>query len=208
MKPILRTEVGPLRACARFAAFAVVLLAAQGCLYNRYNTNTGRSATEQLLISDSIRRAVSTLAIPDVEDRKVVVEISAVPSNDTAYFKSALEARLGSAGATLTSLDQADLRIVALVGAVGTVDRNASFGLPPLPIPSIGTTPAIPFIAAKRQRGYTEAQIVTWSSAGRLVARSDLVVEASRFDITSVLFFEIRRNDVFPGEQSFSIAID
>ena len=194
---------------ARRAALAIALLTlADGCLYNRFNTNTGRSATEQLLISDSIRRVVDQLEIPDVKDRKVAVELSAIPSADATYLKNMLEGRLGSAGATLVPVDQAELKIVALVGAIGTVDRNASFGLPALPIPSIGTTPPIPFVASKRQRGYTQAQLLTWSSTGALIAASAPVIDASRFDITSVLFFEIRRNDVYPGEMRFHIAID
>ncbi len=193
--------------CTAAALLGIALLSQPGCLYDRLTTNTSRSATEQLLVGDSIRKAVGQLRIPDVKGRALAVEIRAIPSADTEYLKSVLEVRLGEAGARIVAPEAAEFKMVALVGGIGTVARDAAFGLPSLPIPSIGATPAIPFVSASRQRAWTQAQLFTWDMDGALVHQSDPVLQRSRFDITSVLFVEIRRNDVYPNEDG-SLAVE
>ena len=180
----------------------LVLASTSGCIYSRYNTNTERSATEQLLIGESIRQVVEALELPDVQGRAVAVAIRAIPSKDTDYLKGVLEARLGRLGARIVAPDQAELEVTTLVGSIGTVYRNAAFGLPSLPIPSIGATPDIPFIRALRQRAWTLAQVVTRDRGGIQIAESPIVIRRARFNITSIFFIEIRSNDVFPGEGS------
>jgi len=188
-------------------AIGALLATQSGCIYSRYMTNTSRSATEQLLIGDSIRKVVGQLQIPDVEGRAVAVELSAIPDKDTAYFKATLEARLGQAGARIVPADAAEFRMVLLVGSAGTVSRNALFGLPSLPVPSVGATPEIPFVSALRQRAWSQAQVFTWDRGGILVHQSEPVIQRSRFDITSFIFLEFRRNDIYPEEDG-SIAIE
>jgi len=186
---------------------SLTLVAANGCLYSRYATNTDRSATEQLLVAESIRRAIGQLDLPDLEGRTAAVRIQAIPSADTDYLRAVLEARLGLEGSRLVPEEEAEFVVTALVGAIGTVARNASFGVPALPIPSLGATPEIPFVSVMRQRAYTEAQIVTHDRGGILVAMSDKVLQRARFDVTSVIFIEFRSNDVYPDEEA-AISVD
>ncbi len=42
-----------------------------GCLYQRHQTHSARSATEQLLLTESIERAVARLVLPEVSGRAV-----------------------------------------------------------------------------------------------------------------------------------------
>ena len=179
-----------------------------GCLYTRYATDTKRSATEQLLVSESIDRVIGELAIPDeVSGRAVAVEIAAVETADTGYLKAALEQRLGAAGARVTAAAEAELVLTAIVGAIGTVSRKASFGLPSLPIPSIGATPELPFVSVVRQRGWTRLRVVLRSRDGGQLASSGQAMARARFDVISILFIELRRNDVYPGEDG-SLAVE
>ena len=45
-----------------------------GCIYSRHQTHTGRSATEQLLLTQSIERAVARLELPEVDGLDVAVD--------------------------------------------------------------------------------------------------------------------------------------
>jgi len=147
------------------------------------------------------------LKLPDIQDRTVAVRVSAIPSPDLPYLQAALEGRLAAAGARIVPEAEAELTVVALTGAVGTVARDASFGLPSLPIPSIGTTPELPFLAVIRQRAWTQTQLFTWDATGALVERSEPVQQSARFDLFNILFFSIRRNEIYPGENG-TVAID
>ena len=56
---------------------AVILssLLVSGCLHKRYHTDSARSATEQLLITESVERAVAGLEIPPVSGRRVAFDV-------------------------------------------------------------------------------------------------------------------------------------
>jgi hypothetical protein len=186
---------------------AVIALSSTGCLYSRYASDTRRSATEQLLISGSIDRVVAGLVLPDVRGRSVVVEARSVDTVDMAYLQAALEARLGAAGARIAPAPEAELIVTVLVGAIGTVSRKASFGLPSIPIPTAGATPEIPIVSLLRQRGWARARAVVRTREGVHVAPSADVMARARFDVTSVVFIELRSNDIYPGEEG-ALAIE
>jgi hypothetical protein len=182
-------------------------LLSTGCLYTRYASDTRRSATEQLLISRSVDDVVARLPLPDVDGRGVAVDAKAVDTSDTSYLQAALEARLLASGARIMPAADAELLVTAIVGAIGTVSRKASFGLPAIPVPPIGATPEIPIVSVLRQRGWTRARAIVRDRAGAQVAASDDVMAQSHFDITSVVFFELRSNNIYPEEES-TVAID
>jgi hypothetical protein len=183
-----------------YCTAAAALLSSTGCLYSRYATNTTRSATEQLLISSSIRKTLGQLDLPDLRGRAVAVRLSSVPDKDTEYLKGVLEARLGLEGIRIVVPEQAEFTIVALVGAIGSVSRSGAFGLPSIPIPSLGATPEIPFLSVDRQRAWTQAQILTWDRDGNLVDQSQPAIQHSRFDVTTILFLKVHGDDIYPDE--------
>jgi len=187
----MSSRVGLLLVCAALTS---------ACIYSRTSSDTGRSATEQLLISHSIERAVARLDLPALSGRKVAVSLEAVPAADTGYLRGLLEARLGAEGALLVAPEQAEVKVVALVGAIGTVSRRGSFGLPPIPIPTIGVTPDLPFVSTARQSGWTRLQVTVWEAGGAQIARSSGVQIESSLSLTSVLFVEFRSADIYPEE--------
>src|SRR6185503_4528235 len=101
---------------ARAAPVLALLCAALGmasCLSSRLETNTGQSSTEQLLVAESVERAVDGLELPDVRGKRVFVDLSAIPGQHGDYLQSLLATRLGQNGALLVPAEKAELRIVA-----------------------------------------------------------------------------------------------
>jgi hypothetical protein len=83
-------------ACRIFLSSLLVLLVS-GCAFTRTPTQTPRSATEQLLLSQAIERSLQDLSIPLMEGSSVIVETvgfavppaSIIPS-DLTYVRDAV----------------------------------------------------------------------------------------------------------------------
>ncbi len=197
------------RAPAILAAPSWILFGAAlglGCTYQRYVTETPRSATEQLLVHRAAERALDALTWPDLEGRAVAVEVAALNGADAPYAQALAEARARTLGARVVALEQAEWVLVLLAGGLGTASRNTSFGVPALPIPG-GSTPEIPFARVLKQRGYAQLRLVAHDRSGASVADSEGVLGRASFETYSLFFLVIRRNDIYPGEQS-SFGID
>ena len=144
---------------------------------------------------------MAKLELPAVDGRAVSLEVSAIPARHGGYLRSVLAERLGRAGARIVSRKSAELRLTALVGSIGTASSSSTLGIPSVPIPPAGT-PEIPLVSIQRERGWTQVRLLTWDLSGRLLASSPTVIERARFDITTLLFLEFRRSDVYDAPPS------
>jgi hypothetical protein len=190
----------------RLAGLCLCVSLTSGCIYSRHQTNTARSATEQLLLTQSIERAVARLELPEVDDRDLAVETVSLAPDEARYIQAEVEARLRQAGAHVVSPAEAEIIVVVLVSASGTAARELFFGVPPIPLPN-GATLGIPLLRVLKQRGYTRLRLVARDSTGAHVLESPPVMERGSFDIYAFLFLALRRNTIYPGE-GFDIAID
>ncbi len=191
---------------SRFRTGVILLMAgsALGCSYQRYITNTARSATEQLLVSQAIERTVAQLEWPAIADRKVAIETVALNESDSVYLKAELNARARSLGATVSPAGDADWIVVAHAGGMGTVERQAEFGVPSLPTP-FGVTPSLPFVRIVKQRGYAKVRLVVHDVEGNLVFESPPVMQRTTFDVYGVLFLAFLRNDIYPEDKAMGV---
>ncbi len=202
MGPRLRQTAATRRGAARVLALATLaVLAAPGCTYHRYATETPRSSTEQLLVSHAIESAVERLAWPDVAARSVAVETAALNEVDAPYLQAVAETRARALGARVVPREEAELVLLVLAGSLGTASREASFGVPSLPVPGGLVTPEIPFAKILKQRGYARLRLAAYDREGAHVAESAGVLGRASFEIYSLLFFVLRRNDIYPREQ-------
>jgi len=166
-----------------------------GCLYDRYTSNTQRSATEQLLVSTSVDRAVEAVELPEVSGRRVAVKVVGLGHidedyDDLQYLQTALEQRLLRADGILAEKgDAADLRMTVLVGAVGTVERHFTLGLPSYNVGVFGHY---------KQQGYTKMSLLTRDGSGEIVADSPSVMERAHHEVWELLMIVWRRQDIFP----------
>lgn len=189
------------------AALGVCAVATLGCVFVRYQTETPRSATEQLLLSGAIETAIDRLAWPELTGHAVSVESVALNPQDAPYLVAVGERHARTLGARVVAREEAELAVQLQAGAIGTASRQSAFGIPSLPTPFGVPTPQITFLGVTRQRGYARVRLVVFDRDGGRVAESPAVLERKSFDVYSFLFLAVRRNDIYPDE-SFQLGVD
>ncbi len=119
-----------------------------GCGTTRWS-DTPRTATEQLLLSDAIDQAVNRLDFGALAGKEVYFEPKYLQGTvDEAYVVSSIRQHLLASGCLLkSSQDEAQYVVEARAGAVGT-DRN-EFSLGSPSIPMVAPIPGVPALPAK-----------------------------------------------------------
>lgn len=173
---------------AKAIEIVMCLAAFGGCGTTKWS-DTARTATEQLLITDSIDRAVSRLDMRALAGKKVFVDDSPAKGvTDSAYLGSAIRQHVLASGAILkTNRDEADYILEVRAGAVGTDRNDVLFGIPATNIPSFGVMagapsqiPEIAFAKKTDQRGVAKISMFAYNKqTGRPVWQSGAVPEES-----------------------------
>ncbi len=141
-----------------------------GCGTTRQN-----AATEQLLLSDAVDRAVAHVDFSPLAGEKIYLDTQFIrPVKDSGfanaeYIISSLRQQMVMAGCLLQErAKQADYIVEARVGAVGADGHDVSYGLPPSNtlnsaaslVPNAPTLPALPELSvAKRTEDLGAAKI-------------------------------------------------
>ncbi len=132
-----------------------------GCGTTRWS-DSSRTGTEQLLISNAIDRAVGEINFTPLSEKKVFLKSDAVTeATDNKYLVMALRQHVAASGAVLCDYrEDADYIVEIRAGAIGTDRDDMLVGIPAFTMPSIpgleysaATIPEIPFIKRTRQRG-------------------------------------------------------
>ena len=122
--------------CCLIAGLAGISLTT-GCATTS-TSNTARTATEQLLISDAIDRAMSNVAFSDFNGYSVFVDDKYLDTVDKPYLVGSLRHRILQAGGSIAAAaDKADLVLEARSGGVGTDSQESFIGMPSLGIPGL-----------------------------------------------------------------------
>jgi len=169
----------------RLAITLLLLAAWAGCGTTKW-TDTARTATEQLLISDSIDRAISHLDLRAIAGKKVYLDDTYVKHvTDTAYLVSSLRQHILGSGAILKDKrDEADYIVEVRAGAVGTDRHDVLFGVPQTTIPSLipfaslpsTTIPEIPLVKRTEQQAVTKIAVFAYNRhTGRPIWQSGIV---------------------------------
>ena len=164
-----------------------------GCGTTRW-TDTGRAATEQLLISDAMDRAVSRLDFRALAGRDVFVDTTHIKGvTDSEYLISTLRQHMLATGCILRDTkDTADYVAEVRVGAVGTDRNEMMFGIPsvsiPVPVPVTGVPTSIPemqFAKKTKQRAVVKMAVFAYNAkSGRPVWQSGAVpVQSTAKDV-------------------------
>lgn len=193
---------------------AILLAALAGCGTTRM-TDTQRTATEQLLVSNAIDQAVSGLDFQALADKTVYFDPQFLDGTvDRGYLVSSLRQQLLAAGCILQE-DRAKATYVAEVrsGGVGT-DRHALLvGIPQINVPTFvpgqpSQIPEIPLAKKTDQEGVAKIAVFVYNRlTGRPVWQSGVVEAMSTSRDTWILGagpFQkgtIRNGTQFAGEQ-------
>jgi hypothetical protein len=158
---------------------AAAVAVASGCGTTRWS-DSKRTATEQLLISDAVERAVMQIDMRPLAGQTVFLDTTILDDvTDGKYLASALRHQLLASGCRLSAAeDAAEIVVEARAGAIGTDRNELLFGIPATSVEVAGNGTSIPEMALfKRtdQRGVAEVNLFAYERAsGRAVWQSGL----------------------------------
>lgn len=193
------------------AALILAMLGLGACTTVR-ETSPQRTATEQLLISTAVDRAVARLDLEIPRGAKVFLDAGQLEGSDGKYAAGAIKDRLLRGGASLVG-DRAgaDAIVEARAGALSIDDRNTLVGIGSFdaPIPFAGQAARIPEIALYRQKERLGvAKIAAFgyrTSDGRLIDSAGPQFGYSHEDERTFLFFFTWRSSDLPQEEKSGI---
>ncbi|MBN2021460.1 MAG: hypothetical protein JW809_01580 [Pirellulales bacterium] len=195
--------------CGRWTILGLLLVALAGCGTTRW-TDTARTATEQLLISDAIDRAVSQIDLKALAGRKVFLDSAPLAmAVDSPYLVSSLRQHMLASGCILKDVrEEADFIVEARAGAVGTDKQELMFGVPSVNVPAVPTSPVpassipeIPIVKRTQQRAVAKIALFAYNAkTGRPVWQSGIVpVESTAKDIWVVGAGPFQRGSIYRG---------
>lgn len=155
-------------------------------------TNTPRSATEQLLLSQAVDRAMGDVFFDFCRGRKVYLDPSAMVCVDKEYCVASLQSVLVQAGARLSDAKDAEIIIVPRVGALGTDAEDFLLGLPSLPIvvPGAGAmeTPEIALFKMDTQTAQAKIRLMVYNAKTKKHIATQSVYGDAYFRVYTILF--------------------
>lgn len=172
----------------RYSWLGIALIAGMGCGTTR-STDTTRAATEMLLVSQAVDRAVGQIDFSPLRGKAVYFDVSSIDKEtvDKGYLISSIRQQLLAHGANLMEEKRDAVYVVeARVGAVGTDRHSLLFGSPQITVPAIvpGIPTSIPEIALYKrtdQKGVAKLAVFAYNRVtGRAVWQSGLVEDVSK----------------------------
>jgi len=166
------------------ACVAIVMPLAVGCGVTR-TSDSKRTATEQLMTSSAIERAVAQVDCRPLAGRRVFLDASFMDDvGDGKYLVSTLRHQLLASGCLLADkAENADVIVEARAGAIGTDRSDLVLGMPGTTVSIKGNEFTMPDVAiAKRseQRGVAKLSLHAYDrQSGRAVWQSGMENMAS-----------------------------
>jgi hypothetical protein len=168
------------------AAYAAATLV--GCGSTR-TSNTMRTATEQMLISDAIDRTVDDIDFAPLAQQAVFFDDSKlVDVVDRGYLISGLRQHMLASGCILKEKrEDAEFIVEPRAGAVGTDNHDLLFGVPAIQVPQVGVAttipaaiPEIPFAKRRDQSGVAKVAVFAYRrDTGEPVWQSGIIMNKS-----------------------------
>lgn len=187
------------------AAALTLAVVLQGCSSTRSSTPQ-RTATEQILLSRAVDRAVQRLTISLPPGTAVYLDASRFEAYDRGYAVSAIRDRFLSGGVRMVDArGDADAVVEIRAGALSTDESEALVGIPSfsLPIPLAGDldTPELALLKQKSRRGIAKIAFTAhWTSTGALADRADPAIGVSGYDDWKFLGLGWHEGDVMPDD--------
>ncbi len=170
------------------ALAAVALVATLGCGTTR-QSNTARTATEQLLISDAVDRTVQQINFNVLAGEAVFFDTSQMNEVvDKGYVISCMRQHLLACGCVMKEKkEDATFIIEPRVGVVGTDSNDLMFGIPAFSVPQVATgsvlpssVPEIAFAKRRDQMGVAKIAVFAYRrETGEPVWQSGMAMNKS-----------------------------
>jgi hypothetical protein len=172
----------------RWLVFSLGSLAFIGCS-TMTTSNTARTATEQLLISNAVDQALDKVDFSSLSGAKIQLEEKYMDGVDKAYVLASIRHRLLYNGSEITT-DPKDAEIVLEVrsGGIGTDNSETFYGVPEIVLPGMMSVPELKFINRNSQRGTAKIGLVAYDAkTHRILGGGGLSLAMSDQNTWSVL---------------------
>ncbi|MCA9030665.1 MAG: hypothetical protein KDA66_07645 [Planctomycetaceae bacterium] len=145
-------------------------------------SNTARSSTEQLLVSNAIDQSLNKIDFSTVAGYSVYLNDAYVDCVDKNYVIGAVRHRiLNSGGRLVANADEADIVLELRSGGVGTSMSESYVGIPEITLPGMLALPEVRLLERKSQHGIAKLGLVAYDpktnqilgSGGTSLAQSD-----------------------------------
>ncbi len=152
-----------------------------GCASTK-TSNTARTATEQLLISNAVDQALDKIDFRAFRGHTVFLDDRFVDCIDKQYVISSVRHRILHQGAVLvTKPEDAEVLVEMRTGVVGTDIADSFVGIPEVTVPGMLTLPEVRVLTRQVQTGTAKLGIVAVDAktkevlgeGGMTLARSD-----------------------------------
>ncbi len=193
----------------RVATTLLYCVAVVGCGTTKW-TDTRRTATEQILLSSAMDRAVSQLDFRALAGKDVFLDPQFIRgATDSGYLISTLRQHMLASGCVLRDKkEEADYIVEVRTGAVGTDRNEVLYGVPATELPSVVAVtgvpralPEIPFVKKTEQRGVAHLAMFAYNSrTGRPVWQSGTIpVESTARDLWVFGAGPFQRGTIYDG---------
>jgi hypothetical protein len=142
---------------------AATAMLASGCTSTR-QSNTARTATEQLLISNAVDQSLNKVDFSPLTGSSVFVEEKYIDCVDKGYIIGSIRHKLLQAGATLApKIEEAEAIMEVRSGGVGTDVSSSYLGVPGFTAPGMIGIPDIKLVTHDSQKAVAKIGIVVYS---------------------------------------------
>ncbi|MEQ8817841.1 MAG: DUF6655 family protein [Thalassobaculum sp.] len=186
---------------------AAILIATQvaACTSTRRSTPE-RTATEQILLSTAVDRAVQRLQVGLPAGTAVYIDAGRFEAYDEDYAIAAVRDRFLAAGCRIAgNRGEAEAVVEIRSGALSTDESDALVGIPSfsIPIPLAGDfdTPELALLKQNRRRGIAKIAFTAyWTASGALADRTDPIIGIAGYDDWKFLGLGWHDGDVIPSD--------
>ena len=158
--------LSPLSTAARFLVLGAVVVCC-GCTSMK-TTNTARSSTEQMLVSNAVDQALDKVDFRPFTGHAVFLDEKYVDCVDKAYVIASVRHRLLHVGARLVDkADDAEVVVEPRAGSVGTTNSESYLGIPEITLPGMLALPEVRFLTRSQQVGVAKIGVAAYDSKTR-----------------------------------------
>lgn len=169
---------------------------------NAYKSSTTkRTAQEQLLLTESIDRAVEKLNFTPLKGKKVFFDTKYLKSIENAYLTSAIRNKISSNKAILVNSEKdCDIIVEPRCGALAIDESNSLFGIPSMnvPVPLAGQvkTPEIYFYKSHKQRSINKLAYYARKKDGTFYHEESEAIGIAKLNRYWILIFSFKKSDL------------
>ena len=151
------------------ACLILALLVVSGCTTAR-QSNTARTAREQLLISNAVDQALAKVDFASFQGQRVLVEEKYLDCTDKGYVIGSVRHRLMLNGALIAAKpEESDVVMELRSGGVGTDDADSYLGIPQIVLPGMLTIPEVKMVTRTRQSALAKIGLVAYDAKSHQV---------------------------------------